>query len=75
MTASPRIVAVRTAAALLVTIALFRAYLASLDVNLGYQYFEGEMAAKMRPYASGQAFPHVQSTQWLKWWARQGLNL
>ena len=37
MTASPRIIPVRTPADLLATIALFRAYAASLDVDLGYQ--------------------------------------
>ncbi len=51
MTVSPRIIPVRTSVDLLATIALFRAYAASLDVDLGYQDFEGEMAAMPGKYA------------------------
>jgi ribosomal protein S18 acetylase RimI-like enzyme len=42
---------VRTAADLVATIALFRSYAASLDVDLAYQDFEGEMAAMPGKYA------------------------
>jgi ribosomal protein S18 acetylase RimI-like enzyme len=42
---------VRTVAELAATIELFRAYAASLDVDLAYQDFEGEMAAMPGKYA------------------------
>lgn len=42
---------VRTADDLAATIGLFRAYAASLDVDLAYQDFEGEMAAMPGQYA------------------------
>ena len=42
---------VRTVADLAATIELFRAYAASLDVDLAYQDFEGEMAAMPGKYA------------------------
>lgn len=46
-----QITAVRTAADLEATITLFRSYAASLDVDLAYQDFEGEMAAMPGKYA------------------------
>lgn len=46
-----QIAPVRTADDLAATIGLFRAYAASLDVDLGYQDFEGEMAAMPGQYA------------------------
>jgi hypothetical protein len=46
-----KITPVRTAADLAATIAIFRAYAASLDVDLAYQDFEGEMAAMSGKYA------------------------
>jgi ribosomal protein S18 acetylase RimI-like enzyme len=46
-----RIAPVRTADDLAATIALFRAYAASLDVDLSYQNFEEEMAAMPGKYA------------------------
>lgn len=45
------IAAVRTAEDLAATIRLFRAYAASLDVDLSYQNFEEEMAAMPGKYA------------------------
>ncbi len=45
MTASPCIIPVHTAADLLATIALFRDYAALLDVDLGYQDFDGDAPA------------------------------
>lgn len=41
---------VRTATDLEITIGLFRGYAASLDVDLGYQDFEGELAAMPGKY-------------------------
>jgi ribosomal protein S18 acetylase RimI-like enzyme len=46
-----QIAPVRTLADLDATIGLFRAYAASLDVDLSYQDFEGEMAAMPGKYA------------------------
>ncbi len=46
-----QIAPVRTADDLAATIRLFRAYAASLDVDLAYQDFEGEMAAMPGQYA------------------------
>jgi ribosomal protein S18 acetylase RimI-like enzyme len=46
-----QIVAVRTAAELAAAKMLFRAYAASLEVDLGYQDFEAEMAAMPGKYA------------------------
>ena len=46
-----QITPVRTAVDLEATITLFRAYAASLDVDLAYQDFEGEMAAMPGKYA------------------------
>lgn len=46
-----RIVPVRTPEDIRVIVALFRAYGASLDVDLAYQDFEGEMAAMPGKYA------------------------
>jgi ribosomal protein S18 acetylase RimI-like enzyme len=46
-----QIVPVRTPADLDAAIALFRAYAASLDVDLAYQDFEGEVAAMPGAYA------------------------
>ncbi len=46
-----RIVPVRTPEDIRVIVALFRAYAASLDVDLAYQDFEGEMAAMPGKYA------------------------
>ena len=54
MTPSPIILPVRTLADLTATIALFRGYAASLDIDLGYQDFEGEMAAMPGKYAPPQ---------------------
>ena len=48
---SPPIIAARTADDLAATIGLFRAYAESLDVDLAYQDFEGEMAAMPGKYA------------------------
>ena len=45
------IVPVRTAEDLAATVKLFRAYAASLDVDLSYQNFEAEMAAMPGKYA------------------------
>jgi GNAT superfamily N-acetyltransferase len=45
-----QIIPVRTAADLEATITLFRTYAASLDVDLAYQDFEGEMAAMPGKY-------------------------
>ncbi len=47
----PHISPVRTADDLAATIELFRAYAASLDVDLAYQGFEAEMAAMPGKYA------------------------
>ena len=49
-----RVVRVRTAADLAAVAALFRAYAASLDVDLGYQDFAGELAALPGRYAAPQ---------------------
>ncbi|MGE0522710.1 MAG: GNAT family N-acetyltransferase [Variibacter sp.] len=49
--ASFRIVPVRTPEDIRVIVALFRAYAASLDVDLAYQDFDGEMAAMPGKYA------------------------
>jgi ribosomal protein S18 acetylase RimI-like enzyme len=46
-----RIAAVRTPDALAATVGLFRAYAASLDVDLSYQDFEAEMRAMPGKYA------------------------
>jgi ribosomal protein S18 acetylase RimI-like enzyme len=46
-----QIVPVRTAVELETTIGLFRSYAASLDVDLAYQDFEGEMVAMPGKYA------------------------
>jgi len=45
------IIPVETSSDLAATIALFREYAASLDIDLGYQDFEGEMAAMPGKYA------------------------
>jgi GNAT superfamily N-acetyltransferase len=49
--ASFRIAPVRTADDLAATIKMFRAYASSLDIDLSYQDFEGEMAAMPVKYA------------------------
>ena len=46
-----QIAPVRTAADLEATITIFRTYAASLDVDLAYQDFEGEMAVMPGKYA------------------------
>jgi ribosomal protein S18 acetylase RimI-like enzyme len=48
---APRITPVRTSGDLAATVRLFRAYADSLDVDLSYQDFEGEMAAMPGHYA------------------------
>ncbi|MGI8526620.1 MAG: GNAT family N-acetyltransferase [Pseudolabrys sp.] len=51
MTDASRIEPVRNSADLAAAIRLFRAYASSLEIDLGYQDFEGEMAAMPGKYA------------------------